>query len=137
MKVTIKLLIYFMLTSCVASPPNKFSIDNAKYDKILMGSMGRLSLNISCKRLSEELKLEKSKSDFEVINYNRYRMTDGVRFLIHTELKLTDPESQRNERYKTAYHMVENICNENPNLSYLDALALALKAFDVDIEEPL
>lgn len=137
MKVTIKFLVYFILTGCAASPSNKFSIDNAKYDRILIGSMGRLSLNISCKRLSEELRLEKSKSGFDVINYNRYKMTDGVRFLVNTELKLTDSESQRNERYKTAYHKVENTCNENPNFSYLDALALALKAVDSDNEEPL
>lgn len=104
-------------------------VDDRKYDLLVNLSMKNGSMDISCKRLNNEINIHiEQGNNFDVVRYSRFVMTDGIRFAINMNYNLIPSQDHQDERYKEAYSKVVDICEKDESLSYLSALSLALSS---------
>ncbi|MBW7937062.1 MAG: hypothetical protein H3C71_07995 [Flavobacteriales bacterium] len=105
-------------------------ISETEYDAIVMKSSEHPGLNIDapCPTVLNELNILRNQSvGFNLSNYRRIVMIDGIRLALAMKLKLADGSSM-GPRYRIAYSSLENICTLDSSNSFLTSLSKALES---------
>lgn len=78
------------LVSCGSTQIKKdIFVDDKKYDLMVIHSMKNANMDIPCKRVTTEINNHlKNDSNFKIIQYDRFRMTEGIRFILDANYNL-------------------------------------------------